>query len=55
MLRARGGPQLLPVATTAMPILANSVEVFSVGSLDSITAIAAATGSTLYATLGYGS
>ena len=43
-------------ATTAngIPILANSVEVFALGAAASLSVIAAAVGSTLYATTGMG-
>lgn len=41
--------------TTSMPILANSVEVFTLpASIDTLSVIAADTGSTLYATIGDG-
>lgn len=43
------------VATTSMPVLANTVEVFTFGNdVTHITAIAAATGSTIYITPGEG-
>ena len=41
--------------TTSMPVLANSVEVFTLpGGITTLSVIAAATGSTLYATIGDG-
>lgn len=41
--------------TTSMPVLANSVEVFTLpGGVTTLSVIAAATGSTLYATIGDG-
>jgi len=41
--------------TTSMPILANSVEVFTLpASITTLSVIAAGTGSTLYATIGDG-
>lgn len=42
------------VATTSMPMIPNSVEVFSVPQGAQIAVIAAATGSTLYVTAGDG-
>jgi len=41
--------------TTSMPVLANSIETFSLpGGVNTLSVIAAATGSTLYATIGQG-
>ena len=41
--------------TTSMPVLANSVEVFTLpGGITTLSVIAEATGSTLYATIGDG-
>jgi hypothetical protein len=42
------------VAATSMPMLANTVEVFSMPNGSALSVIAAATGSTLYATVGDG-
>lgn len=41
-------------AAAGMPILANSVEVIDKGSRATLSVIAGATGSTLYATTGFG-
>ena len=40
--------------SNGVPILPNTVEVFDLGGLTSLSVIAAATGSTLYATTGVG-
>jgi hypothetical protein len=41
--------------TTSMPVLANSIETFSLpGGVNTLSVIAASTGSTLYATVGQG-
>lgn len=42
-------------ASTSMPIMANTIEMFSLpGGVNTLSVIAAATGSTLYATIGIG-
>lgn len=44
----------VPTVSNALPILPNTVELFDLGPGATVQAIAAATGSTLYVTLGYG-
>ena len=50
------GTGAVPATTSSMPLLGNTVENFSITSATtSITTLAAATGSTLYVTVGIGS